>query len=60
MIWQGLTDAQICESVKDQSKGGWNPGEGRTPVSVPHDEFTAKVKQWERLARLTKLTPGTR
>lgn len=25
---------------------GWNPGGGRAPVSVPHDEFVAKFKQW--------------
>ena len=25
---------------------GWSPGVGRTPVSVPHDEFVAKFKQW--------------
>jgi hypothetical protein len=67
MIWQGLTDVQLCESIKDpkQNKGrnidqlvehltedklvmwGWNPGEGRTPVPMPHDEFSAKVKQWQ-------------
>ena len=67
MIWQGLTDAQICESIKDpkQNRGrniaqlvehltgdklvmwGWNPGEGRTPVPMPHDDFSAKVKQWQ-------------
>ena len=67
MIWQGLTDAQLCESIKDpkQNRGrnigqlvehltedklvmwGWNPGPGRTPVPMPHDEFSAKVKQWQ-------------
>jgi hypothetical protein len=25
---------------------GWNPGVGREPVSVPHEEFVAKFKQW--------------
>ena len=25
---------------------GWNPGGERAPVSVPHDEFVAKFKQW--------------
>jgi len=25
---------------------GWNPGEGRTPVSVPQATFLATVKQW--------------
>ncbi len=67
MIWEGLTDAQLCESIKDpkQNRGrtldqlvehltesklvlwGWNPGQGRTPVPMPHYEFSAKVKQWQ-------------
>jgi hypothetical protein len=67
MIWQGLSDAQLCESIKDPKQNrnrnihqlvehltedklvmwGWNPGEGRTPVPMPHDEFSAKVKQWQ-------------
>jgi hypothetical protein len=67
MIWQGLSDAQICKSIKDpkQNKNrnldqlvehltedklvmwAWTPGEGRTPVPMPHDEFAAKVKQWQ-------------
>jgi len=67
MIWQGLTDTQICESIKDPKQNrnrnlnqlvehltedklvmwGWNPGEGRTPVPMAHDEFVAKVKQWQ-------------
>lgn len=25
---------------------GWHPGGTRAPVSVPHDEFVAKFKQW--------------
>jgi hypothetical protein len=25
---------------------GWNPGGERAPVSVPHDEFVAKFKEW--------------
>ena len=25
---------------------GWNPGEGRAPVSIPHAEFVAAVKAW--------------
>lgn len=25
---------------------GWNPGDGRTPVPVPHATFVAKVQQW--------------
>jgi len=67
MIWQGLTDSQICQSIKDpkQNKNrniqqlvehltedklvmwGWNPGEGRTPVPMPHDEFVSKVRAWQ-------------
>jgi hypothetical protein len=67
MIWEGLTDAQLCESIKDpkQNRGrnvdqlvehltedklvmwGWNPGVGRAPVPIPHDEFSVKVKAWQ-------------
>ena len=25
---------------------GWDPGLGRNPVSIPHDEFVAKFQQW--------------
>jgi hypothetical protein len=25
---------------------GWHPGEGRTPISMPENEFLAKVKEW--------------
>ena len=64
---EGLTDAQICRSIKDpkQNKSrnldqlvehltedklvvwAWSPGEGRTAVPMPHDEFAAKVKRWQ-------------
>jgi len=67
MIWQGLTDTQICRSIKDPKENGnrnvdqivehfskdelvlwgWNPGEGRIPIPMPHDEFVARVKQWQ-------------
>ena len=67
MIWEGLTDVQLCQSLKDpkQNRGrnvdqlvehltmdklvawGWNPGEGRTAVPMPHEEFSAKVKKWQ-------------
>ena len=67
MIWQGLTDGQICRSIKDPKRNknrnldqlvehltadklvmwAWNPGEGRTPVPMSHDEFAEKVKQWQ-------------
>jgi hypothetical protein len=80
MIWQGLTDAQICRSIKDpkQNKNrsveqlvqhftedelvawGWNPGEGRTPVPMPRDEFVAKVKQWQAAGAPCPNGAGTR
>ena len=67
MIWEGLSDAQICRSIKDpkQNKNrnldqlvehltedklvawGWNPGEGRNPIPISHEEFAAKVKRWQ-------------
>lgn len=67
MIWQGLTDAEICRSIKDpkQNKNrnldqliehltedklvmwGWDPGEGRDAIPIPHDEFVSKVKAWQ-------------
>lgn len=25
---------------------GWNPGQGRTPISMPQPEFLGKVKEW--------------
>ncbi len=67
MIWQGLTDGQICQSIKDPKRNrnrnleqlvehltedklvmwAWNPGEGRTAVPMSHEEFAAKVEQWQ-------------
>ena len=67
MIWQGLSDGQICASIKDPRQNnnrtveqivlhltedklviwGWNPGEGRMAVPMPHDEFVTKVKAWQ-------------
>ncbi len=25
---------------------GWSPGQGRTPVAMPHDEFVKHMKTW--------------
>jgi hypothetical protein len=25
---------------------GWNPGEGRTPVAMSHEEFVKDMKEW--------------
>jgi cytochrome c5 len=80
MIWQGLTDAQICRSIKDPKENknrsveqlvqhftedelvawGWNPGEGRTPIPMPRDEFVAKVKQWQAAGAPCPNGAGTR
>ncbi len=67
MIWEGLSDAEICRALKDpkQNKNrnldqlvehltedklvawAWNPGEGRNPIPMSHEEFAAKVKRWQ-------------
>jgi hypothetical protein len=26
---------------------GWNPGEGRTPVPMSHEDFSERVKTWQ-------------
>jgi hypothetical protein len=65
MIWEGLTDRQLCELFKNRLQNGnrnvdeivehmttplvlwgWNPGEGRTPITTPQTEFLWNVKQW--------------
>jgi len=66
MIWEGLSNTQLCRSIKDpkQNKNrtidrlvehltedklvmwGWNPGEGRTAIPMPQEEFVTKVKEW--------------
>jgi hypothetical protein len=40
---------QLVEHLREDKLvlWGWNPGEGRTAVPMPHDEFAAKVKQWQ-------------
>jgi len=25
---------------------GWHPGQGRTPVTMPQEEFLGKVQEW--------------
>jgi ferredoxin len=39
---------QLVEHLTEDKLAMWgrNPGEGRTPIPMPHDEFAAKVKQW--------------
>jgi hypothetical protein len=65
MIWEGLSDQQLCELFKNPAANGhrsvdeivqhmntplvlwgWHPGEGRTAVPMPQNEFLAKVKEW--------------
>jgi len=65
MIWEGLSDRQLCELFKDPNQNGgrnpqqivehmhtplvlwgWHPGQGRTPVTMPQEEFLAKVQDW--------------
>jgi hypothetical protein len=65
MIWEGLSDQQLCELFKDPKQNGnrtvneivehmntplvlwgWHPGEGRTPIPVPQEQFMASVRQW--------------
>lgn len=65
MIWEGLSDRELCELFKDPRRNGnrdvdqivehmntplvlwgWNPGEGRTPILTPQQEFLASVKDW--------------
>jgi hypothetical protein len=40
--------AQIVEHMMEDKlvMWAWNPGEGRNPVPMSHDEFSAKVKAW--------------
>lgn len=46
----GKSIAQIVEHVTADKLviWGWNPGEGRTPVPMPHDEFARRFQDWAR------------
>jgi hypothetical protein len=65
MIWDELTNRQLCELLVDPKRNGgrdpkgieehmhtplvlwgWDPGEGRTPVSMPEKIFLQKVHVW--------------
>lgn len=65
MIWEGLTNRQLCLLLKDPNQNGrrtvqqivehmhtplvlwgWHPGEGRTPVPMPEQQFLAYVSEW--------------
>jgi hypothetical protein len=47
----GKTIAQIIDHVTNDRlvMWGWNPGEGRTAVPMPHDEFAKRFQDWARL-----------
>jgi hypothetical protein len=42
------TPEQLLEHVADDPlvRWGWNPGEGRSPVSTPHAAFVAAMRSW--------------
>jgi hypothetical protein len=46
----GKTVAQIVEHVTADKLvlWGWNPGEGRTPPPMGHDEFARRFQEWAR------------
>ena len=46
----GKTVEQIVEHVASDKLvlWGWQPGEGRTPVSMPHAEFARLMQEWGR------------
>ena len=58
MVFEKRTPRQLCEQLKDPAKivehvreaplvlWGWHPGEGRTPVSMPHEEFVRLMSEW--------------
>jgi hypothetical protein len=65
MIWEGLSDHQLCALFKDPKQNGgrtveqieehmhsplvlwaWDPGPGRTPVSMSQTEFLERIHKW--------------
>jgi hypothetical protein len=66
MLWQGLSEGDLCRAVKDPARNGhrngealikhmtdeplvlygWDPGVGRAPVPIPHDEVVSLMKVW--------------
>jgi hypothetical protein len=47
----GKTIAQIIEHVTSDKLvlWGWNPGEGRTPPAMAHEDFAKRFQDWTRL-----------
>jgi hypothetical protein len=46
----GRSPEEVVDHVKEAPLvlWGWNPGEGRTPVHVPHQEFVKYMSEWAR------------
>lgn len=43
------TPAQIVAHMHTPLVGwGWNPGEGRTPIPMPHGQFLKRVTEWAK------------
>jgi hypothetical protein len=42
--------AQVVDHVREAPLvlWGWHPGEGRTPVSMPHEEFVSLMSEWAK------------
>jgi hypothetical protein len=47
-LYQSAIPEAIIEHMAEEHLvlWGWDPGPGRTPVSIPHDEFVRLVKVW--------------
>lgn len=66
MAWEGLSDAQLADQLKDPKRNGgktleqiyehmahdklvlwaWDPGAGRQPPPIGHQEFARLVREW--------------
>jgi len=50
MVFEGTSPRALCELTEHMSSPlvlwGWDPGTGRTPVAVPHQQFLAAFKRW--------------
>jgi len=46
----GRSPEEVVDHVKEAPLvlWGWNPGEGRTPVAIPHQEFVKTMSEWAR------------
>jgi hypothetical protein len=44
----GKTPDELVHHVAEDAlvRWGWDPGEGRAPVSTPHEEFVRAMRTW--------------